>query len=48
MNIGEYCPSLVQYDILFGTIFTNIHAITLATCFQNEAKWAQIVKLLFQ
>ena len=37
MSIGEYCPSqlsyctrkLVQYDILFGTIFTNIHAITL-------------------
>jgi hypothetical protein len=34
MNIGEYCPvqySLrVQYDILRGTIFTNVHhAITL-------------------
>ena len=33
MNIGDYCPEsislCVQYDILRGTIFTNIHAITL-------------------
>ena len=40
MNIGEYCPEQyiilraracvrVQYDTLRGTIFTNIHAITL-------------------
>jgi hypothetical protein len=27
MNIGEYFPE--QYIILRGTIFTNIHAITL-------------------
>jgi hypothetical protein len=26
----SYCTrTLVQYDILLGTIFTNIHAITL-------------------
>jgi hypothetical protein len=25
--LHEYCPSLMQYDILLGTIFTNIHAI---------------------
>ena len=42
MNIGEYCPSqciilhsLVQYDTLRGTIFTNIHAITLLL-YSNE------------
>ena len=33
MNIGDYCPEsislCVQYDILRGTIFNNIHAITL-------------------
>jgi len=36
MNIGEFCPEQniilhlrVQYDILRGTIFTNIHATTL-------------------
>ena len=28
MTIGEY-RKLVQYHILLGTIFTNIHAITL-------------------
>ena len=43
MNIGEYCPSSelyctsvqVQYDTLQGTIFTNIHAITLSL-FSNK------------
>jgi hypothetical protein len=33
MNIGDYCPEsislCVQYDILRGTIFNNIHAIAL-------------------
>ena len=32
MNIEEYCPEqyvILQYDILRGTIFTNIHVITL-------------------
>ena len=28
-NISYCTRNLVQYDILLGTIFTNIHAITL-------------------
>ena len=40
MNIVPHCTrKLVQYDILLGTIFTNIHAITLyyySHYFQNN------------
>jgi hypothetical protein len=31
-NISHCTRKLVQYDILLGTIFTNIHAITLQYC----------------
>ena len=59
MNIGEYCPEQyisycmslrVQYDILRGTMFTNIHAIILVlysnTYFMPKAFFIYILCML--